>query len=420
MKLKLQTYAAIAIAALMLAAPASVRADAVSYWNGVAVQATATAARPGPSGVLDIAMVQAAIYDAVQAIEGDYQPYYSTIPGASGSPIGAAAKAARDVLVSRFPAQTAAIDDLYQHFLDGNDVPSNDPGLQVGAAAAAGIIALRSNDGSFPVPPPPPFIGGTEIGQWRPTPPANAPMVAPWLGSVTPFTLRRSSQMRALPPPALDSPEYTRDYNEVKALGSLNNSSRSAEQTDMAHFFNMNYVVVWNKVMRDLAGANVDNISDSSRLFALADMAMADAIITAWDSKRHYVFWRPLTAIQFGEDDGNPKTDGDPAWLPLIVNPAYPDYTSGANNITASATRSFSLFFGTNEMTFDVTTTNTGPTQQDTRTYHKFSDVRDDVVSARVYEGIHFRFADEAARKQGERIAQWAFGHHLRPIGDSK
>lgn len=245
-------------------------------------------------------------------------------------------------------------------------------------------------------------------------------MVASWLGSVTPFTLRKSSQMRALQPPAVDSPEYTRDYNKVKAFGSLNNSSRSPEQTELANFWNLNYAAVWNKVLRDLAGAHVDNISDSSRLFALADMAMADAIITAWDSKKHYVYWRPITAIRLGESDGNPKTEGDPTWTPMITTPAYPDYTSGANNITAAATRSLSLFFGTNEMTFDVTTTNTGPTVVDTRTYHKFTTPRDEVVDARIYEGIHFRFADQAARKQGERVAQWAFSHHLRPLEDSK
>ena len=145
---------------------------------------------------------------------------------------------------------------------------------------------------------------------------------------------------------------------------------------------------------------------------------MADAIITSWNSKKYYVFWRPITAIQEGNNDGNPQTVGDPTWLPLIVTPPYPDYTSGANNITAAATRSLALFFGRDRMTFSVTTTNVGPTIQDTRTFNRFSDARQEVVDARVYLGIHFRFADEAARKEGMSVADWAFRNFLRPLND--
>jgi hypothetical protein len=147
-------------------------------------------------------------------------------------------------------------------------------------------------------------------------------------------------------------------------------------------------------------------------------MAFADAGITAWNTKVAYVFWRPITAIRLGDDDGNPRTDGDPTWTPLIVTPPYPDYTSGANTVTGAATRALALFFGTDEMTFDVTTTNPGPTLVDTRTYYRFSDVAEDVVNARIYEGIHFRFADEEARKGGRHVAQWAFSHFLRPLDD--
>ncbi len=196
MKLKLQTCAAIAIVAIMLAAPTSAGADAVADWNAIAVQATVAAARPGPTGYLDMAMVQAAVYDAVQAIEKRYEPYYVEIQGASGSPVAAAAKAAHDVLVNRFPAQTASLDMTYLNYLVSHGLALDDPGVAVGATAAAGIIALRACDGSFPNPAPPPFLGGTAPGVWRPTAPAFAPMVAPWLGNVTPFTLTRPSQFR--------------------------------------------------------------------------------------------------------------------------------------------------------------------------------------------------------------------------------
>jgi hypothetical protein len=404
------------VLAATLAAPSITQADVVTDWNAIAVQATVTGVRPGPTGVLDIAMVQAAVYDAVQAIEGQYEPYAVEIPGATGSPVAAAAKAAHDVLVNRFPAQTASLDTTYNQYLLDRGISSVDAGVAVGATAAAGIIALRAGDGSFPTAGPPPFVGGTDPGEWRPTPPANAAMAFPWLGAVRPFTLRRPSQFRALPPPALNSARYTRAYNEVKSMGALNGSSRAGYQTELAHFWNLAYHLVLNSLLRDLAAAHVTTVSDSSRLFALADMVMADSLITAWDNKLHSAFWRPVTAIREGENDTNPLTEGDESWTPLVSTPPYPDYTSGANNITGAATRALSLFFGTNDMTFDITTTNTGPTVEDTRTYYKFSEVRDDVVDARIYEGIHFRFADVAARKQGERIALWAYSRLFLPV----
>jgi hypothetical protein len=295
----------------------------------------------------------------------------------------------------------------------------------VGQEAAAGIIALRANDGSFP-PNPPPFTGGTDIGVWRPTPsylpgppPSFSPMLAPWLRDVTPFTLTSPSQFRAPQPPALTSSQYTKAYKEVKALGALFDSARTPEQTDLALFWAANYLVLWNQVLRDIAVAHVNDIGDSARLFALANLSMADAAIIAWDTKFHYVFWRPVTAIQAGDNDGNSRTAGDLNWQPLINTPNYPDYSSGANNVTGAVTRVLALFFGTDKMTFLVTTNNPAAIQQ-TRTYARFSDAAADVVNVRIYEGIHFRFADEEARKQGRRVAQWAFSHFLGPVGDDE
>jgi hypothetical protein len=401
---------------LLLVAPTGINADVVTDWNAIAVQATLTAARPGQTGMLDVAMVQVAVYDAIQAIERRYEPYYVEIPGATGSSELAAAKAAHDVLVSRFPAQASSLDSIFQQYVLNHGFANSDPGFEVGAKAAAAIIASRACDGSFPNPAPAPFIGGTGIGVWRPTPPANLPMLAPWLGNVTPFALTRPSQFRAGPPPALTSQEYAQDYNEVKTLGVLDNSLRTPEQTDMAHFWNANYGVLWHSTLRDISNAHVDNIADSSRLFALASMSIADALITSWNTKNYYVFWRPITAIQEGNNDGNPSTIGDASWQPLITSPNYPDYTSGANCFTASVTRTLALFFNTDQMTFSITTTNPGPTIQDTRTYSHFSEAAQEVVNARIYEGIHFRFADEVARMQGRQVADWAFNNYLHPI----
>jgi hypothetical protein len=195
------------------------------------------------------------------------------------------------------------------------------------------------------------------------------------------------------------------------------NSTRTAEQTDIAYFYSENFAAQWNRALRGIASQRLRKTGDSARLFALANLAMADAAITAWDSKRLYAFWRPLTAIQEGDHDGNTQTAGDPAWQSLINNPNYPDYTSGANNLTGAATRTLELFFGTDKMTFEVTTLAPQAVRK-SRTYRRFSEAMQDVVNARVYLGIHFRFADLAGRTQGRRVAEWTFNHFLLPLDD--
>src|SRR5262245_53559763 len=226
MKLKLRAYPAMALFAILLAAPASARADAVADWNAIAVQTifAGTPARPVPVAFLDMAVVQAAVYDAVQAIDKRFKPYHVVIPGASGSTEAATAKAAHDILVNLFPEQTMDLDATYAQYLLDNGLAPDDPGVAVGATAAAGIIELRADDGRFP-PNQVPFIGSTDLGKWRPTesfigtpptPPSFSPMLTPWLANVTPFTLKSGDQFRAEAPPALTSDEYTRDYNEVK------------------------------------------------------------------------------------------------------------------------------------------------------------------------------------------------------------
>jgi hypothetical protein len=388
------------------------RADVVLDWNAIAIQTIGAAVppRPGPSAILDVAIVHVAMHDAIQAFEGRFEPYVGSIPNASGSPIAAAATAAHDVLVARFPSQTGALDTLLSNYL--NDLGLlGDAGVAVGQQAAVGILNLRAGDGSFPSNPEV-FVGGTEPGEWRPTPPAFAPMAAPWLGTVVPFTLKDSTQLTASPPPPhLRSGEYARDYDEVKALGSAGSTARTQAQTDLALFYTDNFLALWERTLRGIAAANINNIGDSALLFALANMSAADATITAWADKRHWNFWRPITAIREGEDDGNRRTAGDPTWVPLIATPPYPEYTSGANNLTGAMTRTLELFFG-DKVTFTVTST---PVNK-SKTYHRFSDMADDVVIVRVYQGIHFRTADAVARRQGTRAADWAFSHYLRPL----
>lgn len=396
-------------------------ADAVVDWNEIAQPAIATG-RPGPSGALDSALVQIAVHDAVQAIDKRFEPYHVEVKGAKGKRSAAAAAAAHGVLVGLYPAQQAALDATYFNYL-ANKGLTGDPGLAVGEKVAAGILPLARKN---PVPPPPAFNGGMLPGQWRPTesfignppvPPSGASMAVPWAADFDPFTLTSPTRFRAEPPPLMTSERYRRDFEEVKKLGSFASTDRTAAQKDIAYFYSENFLAQWNRAVRAIANQHVHRIGDNGRLFALVNIAMADAFITAWDSKRFYNFWRPVTAIRLADTDGNPNTAPDTTWQSLINNPNYPDYTSGANNLTGGVTRTLALYFGRDKFTFDVTSLAPLAVQK-TRTYRRFSEAAQDVVDARIYLGIHFRFADTAARTQGQKVAEWAFNHFLLPLDD--
>lgn len=394
-------------------------ADAVTDWNEIAAASVATG-RPGPIGQADLALVAAAAHDAVQAIERRFEPYYAEVPNASGSTAAAVAAATHDVLVAFYSPQATALGITYANYLANNGL-TGDPGLAVGQAVAANIVPLRRLN---PDPLPAPFLGGTGIGEWRPTnsllgtPPAPAPfspMAVPWMGAFDPFTLTGPARFRAPPPPALTSARYTADYNEVKSMGSLTNSGRTPAQTDVAYFWTDNFAVQWNRAIRAIANRHLHRMGDKARLLALANLATADALITSWDSKKHYNLWRPVTAIQEGDNDGNPNTAGDPAWQSLVNNPNYPDYTSGANNVTGAMTGTLEHFFQRDVMTFEITS-NAPNVVQRTRSYSRFSQAAQEVVEARILLGIHFRFADTAARTQGRNVATWVYDHFLLPV----
>jgi hypothetical protein len=240
-------------------------------------------------------------------------------------------------------------------------------------------------------------------------------MAFPWMATFDPLTLTGPARFRAPPPPDLTSAKYTKNYNEVKALGALNGSSRTPEQTDIAWFWSDNPIALWNRGMRTLIAKRVPHLGDAARLLALANLSAGDAVITAWDSKKLYVFWRPLTAIREGENDGNPETAGDPTWQPFLNTPNYPDYTSGANNLSGAITKSMELFFGRDDVTLELST-NAIPAIKKTRFYGSFSAASQQVVNVRIYHGIHFRFADVEARKQGRAVAEYVYDHFLLPV----
>jgi hypothetical protein len=403
----------------LLSAASPAAADVVTDWNVSSVGFINAAARPAPAFMLDIAMVHVAIHDAVQAYQGRFSTYNAPILNAAGSPLAAVAAAAHDVLVSRFQLPSpnagliAQVDAAYASYLLGKGLAANDAGVAVGKQAAANIIARRVNDGAYPASPEI-FNGGTGLSEWR----DPRPMASPWMGNVTPFAQRDQDGLLHEPgPPQLTSGAYTKAYNEVKSLGRRTGSARTPQQTTMALFFSGNFLTIMEGVLRTVALARSTDIGDSARLFALANMASADAVINAWANKRAYNFWRPSTAIINGDWDGNPQTDGDAAWLPLIADPPYPDYTSGANSISGAVVRSLENFFGEDKYTFDVTSNaleNGQPIAP--RIYHSFSALADDVIDARILLGIHFRFADTVARRQAKHSADQAFAHELQPI----
>jgi hypothetical protein len=224
-----------------------------------------------------------------------------------------------------------------------------------------------------------------------------------------------TSQFRANPPPKLTSDRYTQDYNEVKAVGALVSSVRTAEQTDMGYFWAENAPVMWNLAVQGIVNAYITDLGDSARLFALVNLAGADAEIACWETKYVYVFWRPITAIREGDNDGNPGTAGDPTWQPLITTPNFPEYTSGHATYSGAVAKMLAPFFGTDKLSFSVTSANVLALQK-TRTFSRFSDAAKEVVDARVYTGIHFRTSDEVGWRRGKQVARWTFKHFLRPI----
>lgn len=396
-------------------------ADPIAAWNQISEQAVKTAGHPPPVAALDFAIVQLAVYDAVESIDGRYEPYYTRVPGATGSMSAAAAKAAHDTLVGLFPAQGGALDVAYANFLAANGIDPLDPGTAVGAQVAANMLALRANDGRFP-PSPPPFLGSSAIGQWRPTPsllpgppPTMAPGLTPWVATVKPFTMQSDSQFRVDPPPALTSQLWATDYNETRTVGSLTSATRTAEQTEIGYFWADSGPVLWQNALRNISGQYLSDTGETARMYALVETAMADAQIACWDSKYFYNFWRPITAIRLGNQDGNPATTVDPNWQPLINTPNFPEYPSGHADISGAITHMLRLFFGTDDLAFQMTST-VALAPQKTRSFTSFSQAEQEVIDARVYVGIHYRNSDTTAEAQGRTVANWVFRHTLRPL----
>jgi hypothetical protein len=383
----------------------------VSDWNEVAYNTIVVdAGKMNAEAFMWFAFEQAAVYNAVVGITRRYELYNWHARGPRGaSPQAAAAVAAHDVLLEYFPASQVRLDTaLAASLAEVPDGTAKKQGIRYGERAADRLIELRVDDGrfapvTFDVPPAP--------GVWRPTPPAFAPFFDPWLATLRPLLLDSPSQFRPGPPPALTSATYTEDFNEVKEVGSLTSTVRTPDQTATAVFIAGSVFQFVSSSLRDLAARYELDISDSARLFAAVDMSIADGLITSWDSKLEFGYWRPVTAIQLADTDGNPDTDPDPTWLPLLATPPYPDYTSGLTTLMGAGTRVMSGVLGLGGDRIDVNITVGGVT----RHYETASQLNQDAIDARVWSGIHFRTADVVGSETGTEVGAWALENYFQP-----
>jgi hypothetical protein len=422
----------LAVGALAIPATASAQsatsADTVREWNRHASDAlinASTAPTPGAGQApqvsqLHLGMVQGAVYDAVNSIDGGHQPYLAEVPPASpsASQEAAVATAAHDVLLGLEvipPLPQGVIDRLEALYADElAGIPDGDAktdGIDAGAAAASAMLEARAEDGRYV---PFSFTPGTEAGQWRPTASGSDPFA--WVANVEPFLIESQSQFRTKGPHALTTDAYTREYNEVKELGGPTlGSPRTAEQEAVAQFYTVNPVELFNRTFRGIAEERGLTLAGEARLFAMLDLAAADAFINCWNDKAHWSNWRPITAIQNGDGDGNPSTLGDPTWTPRNATPPYPDHTSGYNCATSAFMHTAEAFFGRGKTEFDVV--RIVPNVPDvTRDYERFTDVIDDTIDARVYQGIHFRAADVQGAEIGKDVAHWLDKHYFQPV----
>lgn len=388
-------------------------ATVVSDWNATAESTLlGDPGKAAQEAFLYLGIVHAAIYNAVVGVHPRYASYrWGGRASRSTSATAAAAAAAHKILETYSPYAQAKLDAALTTSLA--PIPAGTAktdGVAFGERAAQHLIDLRAHDGRngptlYTKPPGP--------GVWRPTPPVFAPMAVPWMGGVTPLLVRDSAQFAPPTPPTLTSARYTRDFIEVKALGSATSTIRTPDQTATALFFSGNATVQVDAALRDQVTVRHLNIVDAARMFAAVETTVADALITAWQAKLFWGVWRPSTAIQLADTDGNPATTADPAWTPLIVNPPYPDYVSGYNTVIASASRALENVLGTRHLNLTLISS---AVPGAVRHYDSGTPLRADVVDARVLLGIHFRTADTAARTLGVTLSDWVACRYFQPV----
>ena len=376
--------------------------DPVLEWNSIMVTTTAT---QNPFFQARFAAItQLAVFEAVNAIDKDFEPYLGTITAPSGaSPEAAAVAAAHAVLGNYFPGAASALDAAYVASLAGipNGSAKQD-GIGIGEAAAAALIALRAGDGSAP----PEFYLPASFapGEWQPTPscPAAGGILLQW-GNLRPFAIESTSQFRSAPEPALTSLRYARSYNEVMRVGSIDSAFRPQDRADVARFYAATAPVpVWNSVAAQVAVEQERSMSENARTLALMNVAISDAAASVFETKYSYYLWRPETAIH---------ASGDTAWMPYIVTPCFPSYGSAHASLSNAARKVLERLSGPRRHFITLSNPAVAGVMLQ---YETFEQITHDINDARVYGGIHFRFDQDIGSEQGRQVGEYVYRHILR------
>jgi hypothetical protein len=428
-----RTFTCLIVSVVVALGTGTASADEITDWNQTMLRAALIA---GTSPVVTsrvAAIVQAAVFDAVNGIARRYTPIHVAPAGPAGaSEAAAAVQAAYATLVQLYPTQTSTFDARLAVSLavlgtreSGAAIAS---GVAWGQTVADAIIAWRNGDGFTPAPPP--FLGGTDVGQWRPTPQAFAAGAAPQFAYMTPWAIAAPSQFRPAGPAALTSARYARDFNETKTMGNMASTTRTPDQTVSAWFWasaTANYL--WNSVAVSLTSGGsaaadeaadhdsqnrhqADSLLQNARLLAQLNVAIADATIACWDAKYTYLFWRPVTAIPLAATDGNPATTEDPDWMPLVATPAHPEYPSAHSCLSAAAGTVLANRFG--DRTSFTMRSDLMPGV--VRSFKSFSSALNEVKNARIVAGIHFRSSTDDGEALGATVAKYVLEHAVQPV----
>jgi membrane-associated phospholipid phosphatase len=391
--------------------------DMVLHWNDVLLDAIRADRTAPPMAARHMAIVHAAVYDAVNAIDRTHKPYAIDRHGPrNASPEAAVAAAAHRTLVKLFPAQRAGFDaELADSLADIPNGPAENRGVALGRSVAQAMLARRRHDGADRTVD---YTPGSDLGDWQPTPPAFLPAQLPQWPDVKPFTMTGGSQFRPPAPPALGSPEYAASFDEVRAIGERDSAVRTPEQTAIAQFWINGPGTAtppghWNEAAQVVAAVRGNTLAENARLFALLNLAQADAAIVSWDCKFEFDFWRPVTAIRAADLDGNSATAADPDWTPLIVTPPFPAYTSGHSTFSAAGAAVLAGFFGTDAVPFILRSET--PAAGD-RSFNGFWQAAVESGLSRIYGGIHWDFDNVHGLATGAALGQFVYANYLRPI----
>jgi hypothetical protein len=405
-------------AALTLAlAATALSADVVTDWNTVLLDAVRTDRTNPPRMTRNSALSQVAVYDAVAGILGGFEPYLVTSPAPAGaSPEAAAAAAAHRVLVAVYPAQQATFDAVLAASLAAvPDGPPKVDGIAWGEQVADAVLASRADDGAGQMVP---YESAVGANWWIPTPPAFAPPLLPNWPLVTPWCMTHGGQFRQPAPPPLASTEYRSSFREVKRFGDADSTFRSADQSEIALFWNDGPGTNtppghWQQIGQIVADAQGNTLLDNARLFALLALTQADAAIASWDNKYHWNHWRPVTGIHEADTDGNPDTAPDATWASFITTPPFPAYTSGHSTFSGGSARVLAHFYGTDDVAFDAPSDGLPGV---TRSFTSLSQAAEEAGQSRIYGGIHWQYDNQGGLASGRALADHVFFNFLQPV----